>query len=55
MLILIAWEPWLERNYRIFTKKSESMGNIIQKIRPSIEAWRLAGATCLLSPFGDPP
>lgn len=55
MLILISWEIWLERNNRVFNNKIAAPADTIQAIRRTIESWRLAGAKCLLNPFGDPP
>lgn len=38
-----------------FKKKLPSALDVIREIRNSIELWRLAGAECLESPFGEPP
>lgn len=55
MLLLGSWELWQERNKCTFRKKLPSALDVIREIRNSIDLWRLAGAQCLESPFGDPP
>ena len=54
LTMLITWEIWLERNRRVFHKKIAAPWAVIQAVRGSLEAWRLAGAKYLQPPFGDP-
>lgn len=53
--LLTCWEIWQERNNCTFRSNLPSMREIIRRIRDSIELWRIAGATCIESPFGEPP
>lgn len=55
LLLLACWEIWQERNHCTFRKKLPSARQIIQRITDTIELWRIAGARCLESPFGEPP
>ncbi|XP_073368030.1 uncharacterized protein [Aegilops tauschii subsp. strangulata] len=54
LTMLITWELWLERNRRVFHKKIAAPWAVIQVVRGSLEAWRLAGAKCLQHLFGNP-
>lgn len=51
-IILLIWQ---ELNNCIFRGEITSSNEIITAVVRSLELWRLAGAKCLQSPFGDPP
>jgi hypothetical protein len=53
MLLLACWEIWQERNNYTFKNKMPSPAHIIKAIHDTIQLWRLSGAKCLSSPFGD--
>ena len=53
LIIMIAWELWRERNHCVFREKTPRVDDVLTAIRSNIEQWRLAGAKCLESPFGD--
>lgn len=55
LLLLTCWEIWQEQNKCTFRKKLPSSRDIIKEITDSIKLWRLTGAKCIESPFGDPP
>ena len=55
ILLLACWEIWQERNDATFRKCTPAASNIIRRIRDGVQQWRTAGATCIESPFGEPP
>ena len=55
LLLLVCWEIWQERNNATFRKSTPRVSNIIRRVTDCIELWRAAGATCIESPFGEPP
>lgn len=55
ILLLACWEIWQERNKCTFRRGIPSVREILRRIRDGIELWRITGASCIESPFGEPP
>ena len=55
MLALVCWQIWIERNACTFRGKTASERSITEACRLDMEQWRIAGAKCMVRPFGDVP
>lgn len=53
MLMMICWEIWKEMNAYVFRAKQPRVEGVIHAAKRNMEGWRLAGASCLETPFGD--
>lgn len=54
MVALISWHIWMERNACVFRGKLPNEQHIADACTLDMEQWRLAGATCIEHPIGDP-